>query len=123
MPAASPPAVTTRPSGSTSAVEWYMRASAIEATLDHVFVSGFQISPSRIAWDASSERRVPPTAMTEPSRRIGVFMRRRGLAIGAVSVQAGLEAVLSKICVRAIDGSPPPARRILPGAYIAPDSA
>ena len=71
---------------------------------------------------ASSDTRVPPTAMTEPSSRIGVFMRRRGKAIGLVSCQAGEAAFMSMTCVRAMAGSPPPARRILPGSYIAPDS-
>ena len=49
-------------------------------------------------------------------------MRRRGKAIGLVSCHCGLAWFMSMIAVRAMAGSPPPARRILPGSYITEDS-
>ena len=71
---------------------------------------------------ASSAAVVPPIARTVPSARIVRFIRRRAKAIGATSRQAGLAAVMSMTAARLIAGSPPPTRRILPGAYMTADS-
>src|SRR5215510_14686343 len=70
-----------------------------------------------------SASRVPPTAITSPSARMTRLWRRRGKFIGLVRLHAGEAAVISMIAALLIAGSPPPERRILPGAYIADDSA
>ena len=103
-------------------MEWYIRERDIDETSRHVSVSGSQISPAKTAPPRSSFVAVPPTAMIEPSSRIGVFIRRRGWCIGAVSRHCGLAEFMSITAVWASAGSPPPARRIRPGPYMAPDS-
>src|SRR5688500_15340656 len=63
-----PPAISTRPSGSSSAVDWYPRGSRVGAAARHVSLAGSQISegsgPAGVAWPGCGE---PPTARTEPS--------------------------------------------------------
>ncbi len=99
-----------------------MRASDIEDPVVHFSVSGFQISVASTAADSLSADAVPPIARTCPSARMIMFMRRRAFAIGSISRHAGVAAFISITAARAIAGSPPPARRIFPGRYMASDS-
>src|SRR5688500_5340004 len=65
-----PPAISTRPSGSSSAVDWYPRGSRAGAAGRHVSVAGSQISDGRgPAGDACPSWLEPPTASTDPSAR------------------------------------------------------
>src|SRR2546421_11588881 len=86
-----PPAISTRPSGSSSAVEWYSRPIASDATVRQVSVAGFQISAGSTALLRStpSEGVMPPLADTVPSGSIVRFSYERGDAIGAVDRPVG----------------------------------
>ena len=101
-PTAPPPAISTRPSGSSSAVEWYWRPFWSESTSVHVSVSGFQISAGRTDFDRStpSERELPPLASTVPSGSSVMLWYARPCAIGEVSRQAGVGAFMSSTAVR-----------------------
>ena len=74
----SPPVVSTRPSGRSNAVEWYMRGSDMASTVRHVSVGGSKISAGSTAADALSPLPVPPTARLVPSASMVRFRRRRG---------------------------------------------
>src|SRR5262245_58295629 len=121
-PSASPPAVTTRPSGMRMAVEWYMRGSDSELTTVHSPVAGSQISHGSTAFVSLSASPVPPTARHLPSARITRFSRRRAKFRESVSFHWGEAVVMSSTDDRAMAGSSPPARRIFPGAYMTEDS-
>ena len=64
-----PPAISTRPSGSSNAVEWYSRPTVSDATVFQVSVVGFQISAGSTALVRStpSDVVIPPLASTVPS--------------------------------------------------------
>ncbi len=99
-----------------------MRASVMAATVVQPSVAGSQISAGSTAADSESDCPVPPMAMTLPSASSVRFIRRRAKAIGAISRHAGDAAVMSITAARLMAGSPPPARRILPGRYMTSDS-
>ena len=101
-PTAPPPAISTRPSGRSSAVEWYWRPFWSESTVVHVSVSGFQISAGSTDLERSSpsERELPPLASTVPSGSSVMLWYARPCDIGAVSRQAGVGALMSITAVR-----------------------
>ena len=94
--------MSTRPSGSRRAVEWYSRPFVSEATVVQVSVSGFQISAGSTAFERSvpSEVDIPPLARTVPSASIVRFWYARPNAIGAVERQVGVPAPMSMTAVR-----------------------
>ena len=127
VPKAPPPARSTRPSGSSSADEWYRRGRWAAAVSFQVFVSGFQISVARTPEDCvtPSEEVPPPEAITVPSGSEVSVWYERGKCIGAASCHAGLGTVMSMVAARLLttrfgnSGSPHvPDLRILPGRYI-----
>src|SRR3954470_21290858 len=87
-----PPAISTRPSGRSSAVEWYSRPTDIDAAVVHVSVSGFQISAGSTAFERSvpSDVVMPPLASTVPSGSSLRLWYVRARFIGAVQRQLGL---------------------------------
>jgi hypothetical protein len=89
--------MSTRPSGSSNAVEWYSRPFVSDATVVHVSVSGFQISAGRTAFVRSvpSESVMPPLARTVPSGSRVIFWYERGKFIAAVERHDGDGALMS----------------------------
>ena len=81
MPAPSPlPLVSTRASGSSRAVEWYVRPCASGAMVVQDSVAGFQSSASSTGRVMSFHPGplVPWVTSTSPSARIVAFICRRG---------------------------------------------
>ena len=64
---------------------------------------------------------VPPVPSTLPSGSIVRFICRRARFIEPVVCQVGPGTFRSITSAVAVGGSPPPARRILPGSYITAD--
>src|SRR5206468_2030024 len=77
------PAVSTRASGSSTAVEWYTRMTDALASVDHNPVAGFQRSAANTAPDSSVNpvTLVPPLASTVPSASSVALNCRRGYTI------------------------------------------
>src|SRR5262245_10322843 len=127
-----PPPVITRPSGSRSAVEWYCRTRAADASVLHVFVVVLYSSAANTGWDRSTvlltaPEYEPPVASALPSARTVRLNCRRAFAIGAASVTiGGLVFELTSLTV--LVGTlvwppsvmmPPPATIVVPGLMVA----
>src|SRR5438128_1245325 len=118
--------MSTRASGSSSAVEWYSRGFCMLAIVVHVPVAGDQISTGRTAFAVLKALRSvpPPLARTAPSGSTVRFMNDRRFAIEPVACHDGLGRVMSR--TNAVAAAVPvlplsaavPAFRIRPGAYI-----
>src|SRR5918994_1427706 len=96
----------------------------------HSPVFGFHSSAWRIApaWLLNPGALVPPVTSTLPSAKMVAFICRRGNAMLPVLRQAGAAWVRSMTSADAVGALtycgaplPPPAYRILPGAYITAD--
>src|SRR5437899_6386046 len=117
-----PPAESTRPSGSSNAVEWYPRYVAMLAITVNCPVAGSHISVGNTGWVESSnpEPLLPPTTKTVPSGRRTALCWRRGKFIEPFNFHAGVEALRSIDSVVAVGGSDPPRTSTFPESYITP---
>src|SRR4051794_3846475 len=100
------PAMNTRPSGRSIAVEWYPRACVSEATVVQVSVSGFQISDwsTPLLRVVPSDVERPPLASTVPSASMVRLLYERPKAIGWVERQAGVAELISMTAVPPVGG-------------------
>src|SRR6476660_9697980 len=73
------------------------------------------------AWSLNPGPLVPPVTSTLPSARSVALVWRRANAMPGTVRQAGEAWLRSITSADAVGGSPPPAYRILPGAYITAD--
>ena len=121
MPQIPPPPESTRPSGSSSAVEWYWRVTCMLASVFHWPVAGFQSSagytPAPRSTSSAPEE-LPPVPSTLPSASTVRLFWRRPYSISPVGVTVGVAPLRSMTSAVFVDG-PPPATRILPMSYIA----
>src|SRR5829696_2860633 len=85
-----PPPVSTRPSGSSVALEWYWRTRLALANTVHVLVDGSHRSAAKTgslrSTFGSVERLIPPVASTLPSARMVRLCCRRPTDIDAVEL-------------------------------------
>src|SRR6185369_6043787 len=121
---ASPPVVTTRPSASRKAAEWYSRGTVALAIVVQVSVAGFHNSAEKTAvvvllWPGPD---VPPVASTVPSGSKVALTWRRATLMDATARQAGAGTFKSITSANGTGGSPPPVTMILPGAYMTADA-
>jgi hypothetical protein len=119
-----PPAVSTRPSGRSSAVEWYWRGWRAAAIVFHCPVAGSQRSAAYLAKPSrrstsSSQPLWPPVARTEPSASTVRLCWRRSSAIGLVDATRGVSPLMSTVTADLVAGRAPPEIRIFPMSYIA----
>src|SRR5215203_4194870 len=130
LPQIPPPPVSTRPSGSSVAVEWYSRTRlALESTVQ-VPVAGFHRSAAKTGWtrstSPSTELLCPPVASTLPSARTVRLCWRRPTDIDVVELT--LEPLLTSTTTAVFVGTlvwppslmlPPPETKTLPMSYVA----
>src|SRR6476660_7003420 len=90
--------------------------------LVHISVLGFHSSATLTApaWSLNPGPLVPPVTSTLPSARMVAFIWRRAKAMLGTVRQAGAPwfGLRSITSADDVGGSPPPAYRIFPGAYI-----
>src|SRR5215217_4587146 len=99
MPQTPPPPVSTRPSGSSAAVEWYCRTRLAPAKVVQTPVAGSQRSAVAAAWSRSTRPEIaallsPPVARTEPSARMVEVNWRRRVLSEPLALIDGTDAVL-----------------------------
>src|SRR5919206_927610 len=123
-----PPPVSTRPSGSSVAVEWYCRIRLALAKVVQALVAGSQSSAAVAAWSRSTRGETaalvsPPVARTDPSARMVESDWRRRVLSEPVVVIDGTDPVFVLRMTEVLVGTlvrpsslrlPPPVTRVLP---------
>jgi hypothetical protein len=102
-----------RPSGSSTAVEWYIRGTCCAASVVHVSVFGSKISAGRLpVVEVALITVEPPTASTLPSGSITRLCCQRGNAIDGTVCCVGVAPVASMTAAVLPEGpsnaGPPP---------------
>src|SRR4051812_32435720 len=125
-----PPPVSTRPSGSSAAVEWYSRTRLALASTVHLPVAGSHRSAANTGWsrstNPSTELLCPPVASTLPSASTVRLCWRRptdieevGLTVVPVVTSTTTAVLVGTLLWPSSLRAPPPATSTLPMSYVA----